>query len=219
MVCACCHVRRATLWCLPLVSRSPALVGMCLRVGGPRLRKRAAARRVLLASPWCSWRRRSVARPWRLSAAAAPAQVEVAPAPALAPGLVRAWCDVVLCRLPVVPVAAVATAWVLWLCGSLPLPPAAFVPAMNKYDRNPVVAVSPDGLSCQARHEVNWAGIRANVGVAAAAGGKFYYEVAVLDEGLCRVGWASPAASLELGTDAEVRSWWSGRGGPRCVAL
>ena len=29
--------------------------------------------------------------------------------------------------------------------------------------------------------------------------GKYYYEATVTDEGLCRVGWSTQAATLELG--------------------
>jgi ATP-dependent RNA helicase DDX1 len=32
--------------------------------------------------------------------------------------------------------------------------------------------------------------------------GKYYYEAEVTDEGLCRVGWSTRAAALDLGTDA-----------------
>lgn len=35
--------------------------------------------------------------------------------------------------------------------------------------------------------------------------GKYYYEATVTDEGLCRVGWSTQAASLELG----IYSGWS----------
>jgi ATP-dependent RNA helicase DDX1 len=31
--------------------------------------------------------------------------------------------------------------------------------------------------------------------------GKYYYEATVTDEGLCRVGWSTPDAALDLGTD------------------
>lgn len=31
--------------------------------------------------------------------------------------------------------------------------------------------------------------------------GKYYYEATVTDEGLCRVGWATDKATLNLGTD------------------
>lgn len=47
---------------------------------------------------------------------------------------------------------------------------------------------------------MNWGGVRANVGVAAGSG-KFMFEVSVQDEGLCRVGWSTDKASLDLGTD------------------
>ena len=33
--------------------------------------------------------------------------------------------------------------------------------------------------------------------------GKYYFEATVTDEGLCRVGWATLKAKLELGTDKE----------------
>jgi len=33
--------------------------------------------------------------------------------------------------------------------------------------------------------------------------GKFYYEAIVTDEGLCRVGWSTAQASLDLGTDRD----------------
>ena len=47
-------------------------------------------------------------------------------------------------------------------------------------------------------------------------GGRAYYEAAVADDGLCRVGWATAAASLELGTD--VRGWGYGGTGKRSHA-
>lgn len=54
---------------------------------------------------------------------------------------------------------------------------------LNGEDRDAVVAVSVDGLRCQARSEQAWGGCRATVG---AFGGRVYYEVTVADEGLCR---------------------------------
>lgn len=59
--------------------------------------------------------------------------------------------------------------------------PAACV--LNVEDRDPVFAVSPDGLRCQARSEQAWGGCRGTVG---AFGGKVYFEATVADEGLCR---------------------------------
>ncbi|EFN59708.1 hypothetical protein CHLNCDRAFT_33556 [Chlorella variabilis] len=79
--------------------------------------------------------------------------------------------------------------------GSDQQPPAC---VLNSEDRDPVFAISPDGLRCQARSEQAWGGCRGTVG---AFGGKVYYEATVADEGLCRVGWSTQAASLDLGTD------------------
>jgi hypothetical protein len=71
-------------------------------------------------------------------------------------------------------------------------------------DRDTLLAVAPDGLTCQTRHEEKWAGVRANVGVV--GGGKYYFESVMRDEGLCRVGWSTLRASLDLGTDPFVRA-------------
>ena len=168
-----------------------------------------------------------------------------------------------------------------------PVLPVPCLPASSQ------VAVSPDGTSAQARHDVNWGGVRANVGVAAGSGKyvgpcaacvghpytlhaltttvcclpqtpffpshqpkespclahvlcdllsvavplacvllsptvpactcahvdtslptfahaccagccRFMFEVSVQDEGLCRVGWSTDKASLDLGTDKLV---------------
>lgn len=43
-----------------------------------------------------------------------------------------------------------------------------------------------------------WAGVRASHGV---RGGKYYFECTVSGSGLCRVGWSTKAAALELGKD------------------
>lgn len=72
---------------------------------------------------------------------------------------------------------------------------------LSTEDRDLCCAISPDGLVAQSRAEKNWGGVRASVGVFASCGGKVYYEVTVTDEGLCRVGWSAPTASLDLGTD------------------
>ena len=71
--------------------------------------------------------------------------------------------------------------------------------ALNIDDRDEIVAVGRDGLSCQSRSRDFWGGIRATVG---AFGGKVYFEVTVKDEGLCRVGWSMLSGSLDIGTDA-----------------
>ncbi|GLI69277.1 hypothetical protein VaNZ11_013853 [Volvox africanus] len=72
---------------------------------------------------------------------------------------------------------------------------------LNIEDRDLNVALSPDGCTAQSRSEKSWGGVRATGGVFASCGGKVYYEVTINDEGLSRVGWSCPTASLELGTD------------------
>jgi ATP-dependent RNA helicase DDX1 len=61
-----------------------------------------------------------------------------------------------------------------------------------------MVTLTPDGLAAQCRQEKEWGGVRASSGV---TGGRAYYEVVMRDEGLCRVGWSTASASLDLGTD------------------
>jgi len=69
---------------------------------------------------------------------------------------------------------------------------------LNVEDRDAVVAISPDGVTCQARSETSWGGCRATRG---AFGGRVYYEATIKDEGLCRVGWAALNSSFDIGTD------------------
>jgi ATP-dependent RNA helicase DDX1 len=75
---------------------------------------------------------------------------------------------------------------------------AAAACALSLDDRDAYLAVTPDGLRCQSRAEKSWGGGRATVGAFA---GAVYYEATVTDEGLCRVGWSTAAASLDVGTD------------------
>lgn len=70
---------------------------------------------------------------------------------------------------------------------------------LNVWDRGHTMAITPDGLRCQSREQKEWHGCRANKGVR--GGGKYFYEASVTDEGLCRVGWSTAQASLDLGTD------------------
>ncbi|XP_059141083.1 ATP-dependent RNA helicase DDX1-like isoform X2 [Physella acuta] len=70
---------------------------------------------------------------------------------------------------------------------------------MNVYDRGDAMAISPDGLLCQSRDQQTWNGTRSNKAVYGK--GKYYYEGTVTDEGLCRVGWSTEKAKLDLGTD------------------
>ncbi|KAK3085895.1 hypothetical protein FSP39_010136 [Pinctada imbricata] len=60
-------------------------------------------------------------------------------------------------------------------------------------------AIDPEGTLCQARDPQGWHGTRSNKAVF--GGGKYYYEATVTDEGLCRVGWSTDKATLDLGTD------------------
>uniref|UniRef100_A0A023GNS0 ATP-dependent RNA helicase n=1 Tax=Amblyomma triste TaxID=251400 RepID=A0A023GNS0_AMBTT len=73
--------------------------------------------------------------------------------------------------------------------------------AMSFFDRGSALAVSPDGLTTQSRDQSGWHGCRCTKGVQYR--GKYYYEAKVTDEGLCRVGWATQAASHDLGTDKQ----------------
>ncbi|EAA13221.5 ATP-dependent RNA helicase Ddx1 [Anopheles arabiensis] len=66
-------------------------------------------------------------------------------------------------------------------------------------DRGQAMAITPDGLRCQSREFKEWHGSRCTTGVRGK--GKYYYEATVTDEGLCRVGWSTELASLDLGTD------------------
>ena len=69
--------------------------------------------------------------------------------------------------------------------------------AVSTQDRDATLAV--DGARCQSRSE-RWSGGRLLQGIAAKSG-KYFFEICVEDEGLCRAGWATQAASLDLGTD------------------
>ncbi|XP_032665777.1 ATP-dependent RNA helicase Ddx1 [Odontomachus brunneus] len=71
--------------------------------------------------------------------------------------------------------------------------------ALSLFDRGQALAVTPDGLRCQSREQKEWHGCRANKGVTGS--GKYFFETIVTDEGLCRIGWSTSQASLDLGTD------------------
>lgn len=72
---------------------------------------------------------------------------------------------------------------------------------MNVFDRTEAMAIDKDGLLCQSRDHKTWHGTRSNKGVT--AGGRYYYEAKVTDEGLCRVGWSTLKATHDLGTDRD----------------
>lgn len=69
---------------------------------------------------------------------------------------------------------------------------------MSTVDRGSAVAITPDGLRVQSREQKEWHGTRCTRGV---RGGKWGFEATVTDEGLCRVGWSTLEANLDLGTD------------------
>eukprot|EP00756_Hemistasia_phaeocysticola_P022661 Hpha_TRINITY_DN15848_c2_g1::TRINITY_DN15848_c2_g1_i1::g.188968::m.188968/K13177/DDX1; ATP-dependent RNA helicase DDX1 len=60
--------------------------------------------------------------------------------------------------------------------------------------------VAETGLMCQVKDATEWGGGRSNYGVNR---GKWYYEMRITDEGLCRVGWSTREANLVLGTDRQ----------------
>ena len=76
-------------------------------------------------------------------------------------------------------------------------PPPTGPPELSTQDRDATLAVDND--RCQSRSE-RWSGGRCSQGIAAKSG-KYAFEICVEDEGLCRAGWATQAASLDLGTD------------------
>ncbi|XP_063839846.1 ATP-dependent RNA helicase Ddx1-like [Scylla paramamosain] len=69
---------------------------------------------------------------------------------------------------------------------------------MSFFDRDAGLAVTPDGLRCQSRDPKAWQGVRCTKGVTGK--GKYFFEAVVSDEGLCRLGWSTPQAALDLGT-------------------
>ena len=69
---------------------------------------------------------------------------------------------------------------------------------MSFNDRGQHIAITPDGLKTQSRHQKEWHGCRATKGVC--GNGRYYYEAIVTDEGLCRVGFSTEQALLDLGT-------------------
>lgn len=73
--------------------------------------------------------------------------------------------------------------------------------ALNMYDRGDSMAIAAEGLLCQSRDQQGWHGTRCTKGVAGK--GKYYFEATVTDDGLCRVGWSTLKASLDLGTDRQ----------------
>ncbi|KAF6772353.1 hypothetical protein AHF37_08499 [Paragonimus kellicotti] len=71
---------------------------------------------------------------------------------------------------------------------------------LNPYDASAGLDVAPDGSMVQAQLAQGWQGCRANQGIRGP--GRFYFEITPLEQiGLCRVGWSTEDANLNLGTD------------------
>lgn len=71
---------------------------------------------------------------------------------------------------------------------------------LSDTDRDKFVAVDGEGLLCQTREKRLWGGVRSNYGFSK---GKWYFEATVADDGLCRVGFATPTSTRNLGTDPQ----------------
>lgn len=70
---------------------------------------------------------------------------------------------------------------------------------MSVFDRGAALAVTPDGYRVQSREQREWHGGRCTRGVQGNV--KVGFEATVTDEGLCRVGFSTSQATLDLGTD------------------
>lgn len=82
---------------------------------------------------------------------------------------------------------------------SVPAKRRAVEITLNSEDKDLQLDINNNGLGCSCSSGGIWAGARATHGV---KGGKHYYEVEVKGTGICRVGWSSMAAHLELGKDS-----------------
>jgi hypothetical protein len=102
---------------------------------------------------------------------------------------------------------------------------------LSDADRDPSIILGGNG-TVESRNPQGWAGARANLAVSESMklsitssftssemrlsciqqsaamfdvpGGKYYYEVTIENDGLCRVGWSTASARLDLGTDNQV---------------
>jgi ATP-dependent RNA helicase DDX1 len=73
--------------------------------------------------------------------------------------------------------------------------------AMSSSDRDPHLVLDSDGVTCTSRELHQWSGARAALGIRPSTSGRWYYEVWVQGDGLCRVGWSAAGATLALGED------------------
>jgi len=70
---------------------------------------------------------------------------------------------------------------------------------MSIFDKDQNLGIDESGLVCQSTHPKAWCGSRSSMGVTGK--GKYYYEAKIKTDGLCRVGWSTGNATLNLGTD------------------
>eukprot|EP01041_Mallomonas_annulata_P009470 gene9470-19665_t len=71
---------------------------------------------------------------------------------------------------------------------------------INENDKDSTFIIDPDGISCQSMDDKNWVGARASHGIFS---GKAYFEFRITRAGgLCRLGWSTKSANLELGMDS-----------------
>ncbi|KAI3416068.1 ATP-dependent RNA helicase ddx1 [Globodera pallida] len=85
---------------------------------------------------------------------------------------------------------------------------------MNIFDRDHNLGVDVSGLVCESNHPKLWSGTRAVRGVKGS--GKYYYEALIESDGLCRMGWSTARANLNLGTDDQ--GWGFGGTGKKSHA-
>lgn len=74
--------------------------------------------------------------------------------------------------------------------------------SMNLNDKDALLLLNDDpllGVLCESPDAKNWAGGRGSHGI---CGGKYCYEVQITSGGICRVGWSTKTANLELGKDS-----------------
>lgn len=69
---------------------------------------------------------------------------------------------------------------------------------VSSFQKNAALSTSENGMSCSSTEPEKWFGARASHGVRS---GKYYYEVSITGTGVCRVGWSTTSAHLELGRD------------------
>ncbi|CAI5449403.1 unnamed protein product [Caenorhabditis angaria] len=72
---------------------------------------------------------------------------------------------------------------------------------LNREDRDVSLQIDSDNLNCDSRVPKDWNGARCRAGLHTS--GKYYYEVQIKRDGLCRIGFSTLAGTLKIGTDFE----------------